>query len=179
MYRSISRMIFVSLLPMLKAESCDGNVSENKDYQQCETTANLQYIECTNSCQDNPACLSDCSRNLVDEIKLCPCMEGKYTLTDKKTCSIKGCPDGCPCPVYTCPSIKSSVLVLSTWTRINRPLVVDFAGNYHRIDFRIERTKEVFRSCSDSGCSFTEVTLPDLFLKLGLISRTKLLGITE
>ena len=97
----------------------------------------------------------------------------------KITCSIKGCPDGCPCPVYTCPSIKSSVLVLSTWTRINRSLVVDFAGNYHRVDFRIERTKEVFRSCSGSGCSFTEVTLPDSFLKLGLISRTKLLGIIE
>ena len=77
-------MIFVLLLPMLKAESCDGNVSENKDYQQCETTANLQYIECTNTCQDNPACLSDCSRSLVNEINQCPCMEGKYTLTDKK-----------------------------------------------------------------------------------------------
>ena len=51
----------------------------------------------------------------------CPCNEG--------------CPNGCPCPVYQCPS--SSVLILHTYdapnTQASVPILADLNGNVDRI----------------------------------------------
>ena len=50
----------------------------------------------------------------------CPCNEG--------------CPNGCPCPVYQCPS--SSVLILHTYdapnTQASVPILADLNGNVNR-----------------------------------------------
>ena len=70
-------MIFVLLLSVSRAQKCDGNIADNEEYRQCEAAANHRYIECSNQCENDPACVSYCSRMLLEEINECPCMQGK------------------------------------------------------------------------------------------------------
>ena len=110
------------------------------------------YHKCVYSCHpDDIDCFTQCSRNYHQDIQTCPCQSG--------------CPNGCPCPVYQCPtttttspeittttsSTKTSILILSTF-QSNRPLITNGAGKveYPVSDFMFmygDET-EVYHSCS-------------------------------
>ena len=76
-------------------------------------------------------CFEDCSRDYNENLKKCPCQEH--------------CPGGCPCPDYQCPSW---ILVLSTYSSSNVPLIMDGNGQHKEIGFSYGADTEVYHSCS-------------------------------
>ena len=60
-----------------------------------------------------------------------------------------GCPDGCPCPVYVCPSTSPDILILSRWSSSNVPVVTNSNGKNDRdIDFIFGEDTQVYAPCS-------------------------------
>ena len=52
---------------------------------------NIKYTECIVKCGEGDVeCLSSCLREYDENLKTCPCQ--------------LGCPSGCPCPNYECPT---------------------------------------------------------------------------
>ena len=100
--------------------------------------------------------MSACSREHHENILTCPCQSG--------------CPNGCPCDVYVCPTIKPStttatvtstdttttaflnvtdILVLSTFSSVSIPVLTDSSGKVKQdVDFFLGITDEVFNSCT-------------------------------
>ena len=105
------------------------------------------YADCTFDCyatEDfDSDCILKCSDDFVGDHGNCPCQPG--------------CPDGCPCPDYTCEIDDStddfSVLVLqhggSNIAYALDPFVLDFDGNMNsNVRFTFEDNTDLFASCS-------------------------------
>ena len=72
------------------------------------------------------------------------------------------CPDGCPCPEYTCSSTttevmtttpsqeaKESILILNTSLKSNFPILTDITGRDERnLHFSYDEGTSVYESCS-------------------------------
>ena len=81
-----------------------------------ESCENL-FIECVSDCSDDPACLSQCSRDQAD------CINGN----DLTSMMVKmKYFSACPCK-------SESILMLSTFTYSNVPMIVDFRGKNHTL----------------------------------------------
>lgn len=121
------------------------------------------YYACIITClSDDFECNAVCAREYDENKNLCPCKSG--------------CPNGCPCPDYTCPAQstttttttttgmtttapgttpdkpRKSVLILNTWSLSNNVIITDGNGKTEQAgeDFRFifgEHT-EVLYSCS-------------------------------
>ena len=66
---------------------------------------------------------------------MCPCQSG--------------CPDGCPCPDYVCPSTSPDILILNTFSSSNLPRLTNSNGKDDSdIDFIMGENTQVERSCS-------------------------------
>ena len=80
-----------------------------------------------------------------------------------------GCPDGCPCPEYSCQNsttsspgtvtvttmststavIGTQVLILNTFNPANVPIITNSSGLEDRLfRFELENTTQIYRSCS-------------------------------
>ena len=117
------------------------------------------YNRCLLNCPAGDAlCLSECAREyqgkgstFLHETKIrtsgpncqkenlnrCPCQYG--------------CPNGCPCPEYTCPGSdisSSDILVLSTFNSLNVPIITNGWGKDDRdFSFSLDTGTEVYSSC--------------------------------
>ena len=98
----------VSLIVLLYRQNLKHRTPDPDCLENCE---NL-FIECVSSCSDDPACLSQCSRDQAD------CINGN-DLTSMMV-QIKYF-SACPCK-------SESILILSTFTYSNVPMIVDFKG---------------------------------------------------
>ena len=66
------------------------NVKRINDYS-WKAYYNIKYTECIVKCGEGDVeCLSSCLREYDENLKTCPCQ--------------LGCPSGCPCPNYECPT---------------------------------------------------------------------------
>ena len=97
-------------------EHCDA-VDANPDYAACERLFYDSYMNCIKNCSnDDPACISACTREYDQNLQKCPCRED--------------CPSGCPCPQYDCSDQLTTTTSISTSTTtqstsvlvLNRPL---------------------------------------------------------
>ena len=121
------------------------------------------YRDCINFCiSGDLICLAGCSRKLNFNLRGCPCQVG--------------CPNGCPCKAYVCPTTTPSittttitttsttttttrttttstpsltqVLILNTGHSNNVPLITNSSGYEDRnINFQLERDTQVYHSC--------------------------------
>ena len=97
---------------------------------------------------EDVTCLGACSRLHHENMLTCPCQSG--------------CPNGCPCNDYVCPTTTPStttlttttapantdVLILNNYKSKNVPVVTNAAGLDDRdISFEFEDNTEVFSSC--------------------------------
>jgi len=65
--------------------------NDNPDYVHCVALVDSVYVECLLSCQAGDVhCVSICGQNYSRMLHECPCQDG--------------CPNGCPCDAYECPS---------------------------------------------------------------------------
>merc|ERR1711935_785802 len=103
----------------------------NQDYLVCKNNVELLYNECVFNCPPGDFdCFGVCSRDYQAQLERCPCESG--------------CPQGCPCPEYQCPSdestttttqmmtttttIKMAMLFLSTKKSSDTPRLIDTVG---------------------------------------------------
>ena len=65
------------------------DIDSNPNYVDCEDQFQQIYLVCIGNCAHGDfACLAVCNRDYESSVKDCPCQEN--------------CPNGCPCPSYTC-----------------------------------------------------------------------------
>ena len=116
----------------------------------------ILYNVCVVNCATGDLlCVSVCSRTYQENILQCPCQSG--------------CPNGCPCEVYVCPttttstttttalpttttttvaSPKTEVLVLSTMNKENVPIITNVSGREDRnFYFMMDENTQVRYSC--------------------------------
>ena len=94
-----------------------------------------EFTSCVISCQtDDFVCASDCAREYDENMQKCPCQSG--------------CPDGCPCPSYQCPSTSASVLILNTSSSSNVPVITNGDGFIEYPEIIYDKNTEVYQSCS-------------------------------
>ena len=116
-------------------------------------------MECLFNCpHGDTVCVAKCSRDFNSNLLQCPCQPG--------------CPDGCPCPEYQCPSTTTPVTTTtSTTTSLNTttavptytavlilntqrfaptpPVITDSAGRDEKdFDFSMGENTQVWGSCS-------------------------------
>ena len=119
------------------------------------------YRDCINFCVSGDLiCLTGCTRKLNSSLRGCPCQVG--------------CPNGCPCKDYVCPTTTPSittttttlattstttttttttpsltqVLILSTSHSNNVPLITNSSGYEDRdINFQLGHSTQVYQSC--------------------------------
>ena len=134
-------MLFVFILVQLVAADCES------DYAECELFYDEIYNECWLSCAPGDfMCTVSCTRDYTDNLSNCPCQTN--------------CPDGCPCPIYNCPSttttqlttstaMPTSILILNTWQPENYPILTDSSGKVDtNFTFTFNPDTEVSESCS-------------------------------
>ena len=121
------------------------------------------YVQCILGCShDDDSCLPDCNREYKANIEECPCQEN--------------CPNGCPCPNYTCPGTTSlsktttaatltttttttmtttpaaqnqTVLVLNSWNGWQPAMLINPNGGHEQLScFTHESNSEASVSCS-------------------------------
>ena len=109
------------------------------------------YNVCIRNCPTGDLiCVGQCSRSYQDNILQCPCQSG--------------CPNGCPCDEYVCPTVttsttntmtttaaspKTDVLVLSTYNKVNVPIITNASGRDDRnFYFMMGNNTEVRYACS-------------------------------
>ena len=117
------------------------------------------YMECLFNCtHGDTVCVANCSRDFNSNLLQCPCQPG--------------CPDGCPCPEYQCPSTTTpvittttatttslttttaaptytTILILNTFQTANVPVLTNSAGRDDKdFDFSMGENTEVYESCS-------------------------------
>ena len=91
------------------------NLDQNSDYVECEDYFERIYLQCIVSCpHEDLLCLPNCNRDYDTNVKECPCQEN--------------CPNGCPCPNYTCqgtttPTVTTTTSVATTATTTTMPFV--------------------------------------------------------
>ena len=98
---------------------------------------NKEYTSCTVNCPTNDfVCASECAREYDKNKQNCPCQPG--------------CPDGCPCPIYQCPSTSSAVLVLNHpfESFSNVPIITNGNGLVEYPVIVYDKNTEVYQSCS-------------------------------
>ena len=98
----------VSLIAVLYRPNVKYRTPDPDCFEKCE---NL-FVECVSDCSEDPACLSQCSRDQTD------CIDGNALtsmMVQMKYFS------ACPCK-------SESILMLSTFTYSNVPMIVDFRG---------------------------------------------------
>ena len=113
------------------------------------------YTACIISCPiEDVECIGECARTHHDNMLKCPCQEG--------------CPSGCPCPDYECPSSDtttvstttttetatspkpaySDVLILNQYNSDNPAVITNASGKDDRsINFQFGENTEVKYSC--------------------------------
>ena len=80
-------------------------------------------------------CIGVCLNRFNENIEVCPCQSK--------------CPSGCPCAEYDCDSPRSEVLILSTRSPSNVPVMTNAAGDVdHDFYFTIDNDVDVYHSCS-------------------------------
>merc|ERR1711935_1059920 len=145
----------------------------NDDYLTCKKHFELLYNTCIISCPPGDfECFSVCSRDYQSKLETCPCESG--------------CPQGCPCPEYQCPSGEPTttqmtttttaatnnmaMLFLSTSEFSNNPRLIETSGEV-LTSFRFGG-KEVFASC---GVTFQN----KYFIFGGLDNKRQILQIND
>ena len=95
-------------------------LDQNLDYLICSKWADSIYLKCIAGCQHGDAeCLSNCARDYNILIEQCPCkVRVLINLFETKIEVKSGCPDGCPCEVYSCPETTMSMTTTSTRTSV-------------------------------------------------------------
>ena len=108
------------------------------------------YNACVGSCQTaDLLCVAACSRTYQENVQKCPCQSG--------------CPNGCPCDQYICPTTttsttntitttaatpKTEVLVLNSNSIMNAPIVTNAFGRQDtNFFFMMGENTEVRYSC--------------------------------
>ena len=122
------------------------------------------YNRCLLICPPGDAiCLSDCVREYQGKVSAISSVTLKFFKQTKirvvelnrqkenlNRCPCQsGCPNGCPCPEYTCPATTTDILVLSTYKSQNVPIITNGSGKDERnFSFVLEQGTEVYHSCS-------------------------------
>ena len=78
------------------------------DHQQCEDFMNSKFATCLQECLSDVSCQSQCSRDLDNNLKQCPCKEGNFLTKYWNAQDFLGCPYGCPCPNYQCTEVTTT-----------------------------------------------------------------------
>ena len=89
-FQHFSLFYFVICFIGCMTEFCScRDIDSNPNYVDCEDQFQQIYLVCIGSCAHGDfACLAVCNRDYESSVKDCPCQEN--------------CPNGCPCPSYTC-----------------------------------------------------------------------------
>ena len=88
---------------------------------------NLVYNRCIINCPPGDVeCFSVCSREYQSQLEMCPCESG--------------CPQGCPCPEYQCPSGNSTTTTtqIMTTAATNNMAMLFLSTRYPRNEFYFE-----------------------------------------
>ena len=125
----------ILLLPVVLAQvdnpECE-DVESNNDFITCKALYQDEYLECSAACQNDPACVSQCSRTYDENLKSCPCQEH--------------CPNGCPCSSYECtPQFDAECGQ------------IDSSLNWFSFDYKLEngeKTKKCFTLVEERRNSF-------------------------
>ena len=81
------------------------SIETNDDFIACEKYVQEIYLQCINDCShDDHLCPSSCNREYTANLKECPCQEN--------------CPNGCPCPNYSCQAATTTTKVETTTTPV-------------------------------------------------------------
>lgn len=121
--------------------------TDDSEANVCASQAEEDYYVCMSGCGIlvEPSCATDCNRQYSEQIYECPCNEG--------------CPNGCPCPIYPCPTTTPmltttqapsnvSVLILNTYNSSHIPVLANLNGNINlNLSFEIENNVDVYHSC--------------------------------
>merc|ERR1711935_1139757 len=79
---------------------------DNPDYVNCVDWVESVYVECLVSCQAGDVhCLSICGQTYSRMLNECPCEDG--------------CPNGCPCDAYECPTVDTTKMLVIWGEYIN------------------------------------------------------------
>ena len=87
------------------------DVDSNPDFVACKAEFQQVFLTCIENCAENDyACLSQCNREYDSNMRDCPCQEN--------------CPDGCPCPSYSCPETTTQISTTTTTAALNKTVLV-------------------------------------------------------
>ena len=121
------------------------NPESNKDFVACKSYYTGVYTDCLFDCADDPSCTSNCLRLFDENMTECPCAPN--------------CPDGCPCPVYTCPVMP----ILTIWGASNTTALLTRGNDGLVTDIKWGNDGDV------SGLSLCSIKHKNDFYILGLV----------
>ena len=117
------------------------NIDSNQDFLQCEDKFQQIYLQCIVGCpHDDYLCLPNCNRDYEINLRDCPCQEN--------------CPNGCPCPNYTCgaapPVVQNkTVLILNSYDEWRPAMLINGSGKRQELScFEHDDISEAYKSCS-------------------------------
>ena len=97
--------------------------------------------QCIIDCENDQSCEESCVNLFKEQYDQCPCQVGRskkfnrlrwlvITCNNGQNIFQDDCPSGCPCDAFDCQPDKKSVLVLSTYRSLSKPVLIKYDGEF-------------------------------------------------